>query len=71
MNGEQLRDRSIQMAQNLMAFGVRAGDSVGLCTLNRMEFAYVLIGTFLCGATVSPLNVTYTTGTFVVLINYF
>lgn len=56
----QIRNRSIQFAKCLFAIGVRAGDTVGVFTLNRMEFAYVMIGSFLCGATVAPLNVTYT-----------
>lgn len=65
MSGLQLRERSIQVAQSLTAFGVRSGDSVGMCSLNRLEFAYALIGTLMCGATVSPVNVTYTKSKFI------
>lgn len=60
-SGLEIRDRSIRVAHSLRAIGVRAGDSVGLFALNRMEFSYVFVGAFICGATVAPLNVTYTT----------
>lgn len=57
--GFQLRDRSIELAHCLMELGVGVGDSVGILSLNRIEFAYVLFGSIICGATVAPLNVTY------------
>lgn len=62
VNGQQLKERSILVAQSLLANGVQVGDSVGIITSNRLEFACVLVGSFMCGATVSPLNVTYTKG---------
>lgn len=56
----QLRDRSIHLAQCLIAAGVKPGDRIGICAENRFEFAYVLFGTLIVGATLAPMNVTYT-----------
>lgn len=56
----QLRDRSLRVAAALHAAGIRAGDTVGICACNRVEFALVLFGTAFVGATLAPLNVTYT-----------
>lgn len=55
----QLRDRSIRTAQCLIAAGVKPGDRIGVCAENRLEFAYVLLGTLIVGATLAPINVTY------------
>lgn len=39
---------------------MRRGDTVALCTENRVEFADVAIGAFLLGATLTPINPAYT-----------
>lgn len=41
-------------------FGTKAGDVVGICSENRLEFAVTVYATILLGATVAPVNVTYT-----------
>lgn len=56
----ELRDRSIHLAQCLIAAGVTPGDQIGISAENRLEFAYVLFGTLIAGATLAPMNVTYT-----------
>lgn len=56
----QLRDRSIRVAECLLAAGIQPGDRIGICAENRLEFAYILFGTFLVGATLAPMNITYT-----------
>lgn len=50
------------MARSLQEMGVQSGDSIGLVSLNRLEFAYVMFGSVMCGASVSPLNVSYSKG---------
>lgn len=60
MTAMELRDRSIQLAQCLIAAGITPGDRIGICAENRFEFAYVLFGTLIVGATLAPMNVTYT-----------
>lgn len=65
VTGFQIRDRSIQVAKTIQNLGISTGDCVGLFTLNRLEFAYVLIGSLMCGATLAPLNVTYTSSNYI------
>lgn len=55
----ELKTRSIRYAECLQAEGVQEGDVVGLCSENRMDFTCALFGTILLGATVAPLNLTY------------
>lgn len=55
-----MRDRSIRVAECLLAAGIRAGDRIGICAENRLEFAYILFGTILVGGTLAPMNTTYT-----------
>lgn len=43
-----------------MEAGIRSGDTIGLCSDNRIEFPYVLFGTQFLGATLAPMNITYT-----------
>ncbi|XP_053678264.1 luciferin 4-monooxygenase-like [Anopheles nili] len=40
--------------------GIRSGDVIGIVSENRLEFPAVLVGAFLLGATVAPINLTYT-----------
>lgn len=58
----QLKSRSIRYAECLQAEGVRQGDVVGLCSENRIDFPCVLFGAMYLGATVAPLNLTYSEG---------
>lgn len=55
----QLRLRSIRYAECLQREGVREGDVVGLCSENRIDFTCALFGAIYVGATVAPLNLTY------------
>lgn len=48
------------MAECFLNLGIQPGDKIGICTENRIEFAYVLFGTILVGATFNPMNPTYT-----------
>ncbi|XP_049291818.1 luciferin 4-monooxygenase-like [Anopheles funestus] len=48
---------------------IRSGDVIGLVSENRLEFPTVLIGSFLLGATVAPINLTYTEREFVHAFN--
>lgn len=55
----QLKARSLRYAECLQAEGIREGDAVGLCSENRIDFTCVLFGAMYLGATVAPLNLTY------------
>lgn len=39
---------------------MKEGDVIGLCSENRLEFPIVVFATICLGATLAPLNVTYT-----------
>lgn len=57
----QLRSRSIRLAERMSElFDLKAGDVVGICSENRLEFAVTVYATILLGATVAPVNVIYT-----------
>lgn len=56
----QLRDTSIRVADCLQSLNIKSSDVIGICADNQFEFAYVLFGTIFAGATLSPMNVTYT-----------
>lgn len=57
----EVRQRVIQLASSLAArYQVRAGDVVGICCENRLEFPIIAFATMCLGATLAPLNVTYT-----------
>lgn len=48
------------MAERLSElFDIKVGDVIGICSENRLEFAISVYATILLGATVAPLNVTY------------
>lgn len=51
----------MKVAQNLVTkLNVSSTDVIGICADNRLEFAYVLFGTIFAGATLSPMNASYT-----------
>lgn len=56
----QLLLRSIRVAECLQNYGIKVGDSVGICSENRFEVPYVMFAVFFIGATYVPLNPTYT-----------
>lgn len=61
-SASELRSRIIQCAKILQQkFGVKEGDAIGVYSENRLEFSVVVFAAFCLGATVAPLNVTYTT----------
>lgn len=57
-----LRKAAIQVANGLRRMGIGAGDKVAIYSENRMEFAYVMFGTFILGATAVAINWTYSEG---------
>lgn len=60
MTYSEILSRSIDVAKSLRAAGIKKGDVIALTSENRNEFPIVLFGAIYLGATVSPLNVTYT-----------
>lgn len=54
--GSQLLYNSIRIAECLSHYGIKAGDSVGICSENRIEYVYIIYGALMIGATVSPIS---------------
>uniref|UniRef100_A0A182W5X3 Luciferin 4-monooxygenase n=1 Tax=Anopheles minimus TaxID=112268 RepID=A0A182W5X3_9DIPT len=65
----ELLEQGARVAECLRQAGIRSGDVIGLVSENRIEFPIVLIGSFLLGATVAPINLTYTEREFVHAFN--
>uniref|UniRef100_A0A182N0I5 Luciferin 4-monooxygenase n=1 Tax=Anopheles dirus TaxID=7168 RepID=A0A182N0I5_9DIPT len=66
----ELLEQGTRLAECLRAqAGIRCGDVIGLVSENRLEFPVVLVGSFLLGATVAPVNLTYTEREFVHAFN--
>lgn len=59
VTAKQLSERSVHLANCLIHYGIKPGDKVGICSENRSEFAYVLFGTLVLGASLAPMNTTY------------
>lgn len=55
----EIKSRSIRYAECLQNEGVGCGDVVGICSENRIDFTCALFGAIYLGATVAPLNLTY------------
>lgn len=62
LTSNELRSRSIRVAECLQHAGIKEGDVVSICSENRFEFMITLYGTVFLGATVAPLNTTYILG---------
>lgn len=43
---------------------VKSGDTIGICSENRIEFVVTAFATIALGATLAPFNTTYTEGIF-------
>lgn len=57
----ETRLQVISLAKSLSTeFGVKEGDVIGLYSENRLEFTIVIFAAFCLGATIAPINVTYT-----------
>lgn len=56
-----VRARVIQLANSLATqYNVKTGDVIGICCENRLEFPIIAFAALCLGATLAPLNVTYT-----------
>lgn len=58
----KLLQEIVNIGSGLKRIGVKSGDVVALCSENRYEYLASAIGVVCCGATVTPVNVQYTTG---------
>lgn len=57
----EVRCQVIRLAKSLSTVhGIKEGDVIGICCENRLEFPIIVFAAFCLGATVAPLNVTYT-----------
>jgi 4-coumarate--CoA ligase len=55
----EIRARAIRLARKLQASGITKNDVISIVSENRIEFPVALFAVFLCGATVAPINLTY------------
>lgn len=61
LTGIDLKRRAIQLAKALsQQFDIKAGDMIALSSENRLEYPIITFATICLGATIAPLNVTYT-----------
>lgn len=51
---------SVQLSNSLKNLGIKIGDTVGICSENRFEFAYVTLAAFYLGVTVTTFSTAYT-----------
>lgn len=58
-NAKFLHDSIVRLAQILQKLGVKKNDVIGLSSENSVNFAIAMFAGFAVGATVAPLNVTY------------
>ncbi|CAG9134697.1 unnamed protein product [Plutella xylostella] len=56
----EIAQNGMNLAVSLARMGVKSGDSVAICTENRLDFWPTLLGAMLSGASVSPINPMYT-----------
>lgn len=62
LTAKEVRKRAIRLAECLRHLGITENDVIGLCSENRVDFPVVIFATFIIGATLGPLNPTYTPG---------
>lgn len=62
MRANELLVRAVRLAEVLRAAGFGVGDVIGLSSENRLDFPVVVFAGVLLGATVAPINTTYTKG---------
>ncbi|KAF7268251.1 hypothetical protein GWI33_018613 [Rhynchophorus ferrugineus] len=58
--GKLILARSIQLARWFQIAGIGIGDSISICSENRIEFSIIPIAAFFMGITIAPLNPDYT-----------
>ena len=51
---------SFAIAAALKSKGIKSGDVVGICSENNLEYASVILGILIIGATCAPINPLYT-----------
>lgn len=56
-----LLNDALRVTEALRALGITEADKVAMCSENRLEIAAAMFGTMLLGATLVPMNPTYTT----------
>lgn len=55
---------SIQLAYSLRKIGIKEGETVGIYSENRFEYASVVLATIYLGATITTFSPTYTESNF-------
>lgn len=56
----ELRQESVITAKAMHFAGIKKNDVIGIISENRSEFPIIAFGAFYLGATVTPINFTYT-----------
>ncbi|EEB16371.1 luciferase, putative [Pediculus humanus corporis] len=57
---QQIMKDSFAIAAALKSKGIKSGDVVGICSENNLEYASVILGILIIGATCAPINPLYT-----------
>lgn len=61
MRGNEIKTEVIRLARGMQQkLGIKSGDIISVCSENRIEFCLTFHAAFLIGATVAPLNISYT-----------
>ena len=58
---DQLNKRVNQLAHGLLGMGLEAGDRVGICSRNCMEFVPIIFAIWKCGSIIVPVNFRFRT----------
>uniref|UniRef100_A0A1L8DYB2 Luciferin 4-monooxygenase n=1 Tax=Nyssomyia neivai TaxID=330878 RepID=A0A1L8DYB2_9DIPT len=57
---KEIKEKALHLAEFFRQNGVKAGDVIGICSENRIEFPFTVYGALLIGATVTTINLLYT-----------
>lgn len=60
MTYRELLHKSLELAKALKSYGLKKNDVVSMCCDNRFEFPITFYATLYVGATLAPLNSSYT-----------
>ncbi|XP_055700083.1 uncharacterized protein LOC129799857 [Phlebotomus papatasi] len=56
----EIKEKALHLAEFFRQNGIKAGDVIGICSENRIEFPFTIYAAFLIGATITTINLLYT-----------
>lgn len=60
VSARELLSKAVHLAQYLQTIGIESGDAITVCSENRIEFCVTIHAILYIGATVAPVNISYT-----------